>query len=341
MDLQSQKYAGVARSTGNVLAENSAPTSDSYLNAISVINAAAHAQCDITRAGLKQLLPELEKRPGDVGLILTLVQIYMLAGAPDPAIVILETFLRRLEASTAPADQDVRFAPGLVAVMVSLYSAQGRKAGVKAELEKSAAYWQTKPQPSESLLRAAGLSLLDSSRPEDLVSASEIFASLRKRDPNDRFAIAGYVASYSLDPSVDVESELGNLTSIERLTAGIDASDLELAGVATARVPGTSASKKRGVEAQEEKPAKKRTRKPKLPKDYDPDKVVDPERWLPVRDRSSYRPKGKKGKKKVADSTQGGVVKEDAESLDLVGGAGKVAVEKAAGSKKGKKKGKR
>lgn len=265
----------------------------------------------------------------------------MLANAPDSAIAILEAFFKRLEASTTPSDQDVRFAPGLVAVMVSLCSAQGRKAGVKAELEKSAAYWRTKPQPSESLLRAAGLSLLESSKPEDLATAGEMFASLRKRDPNDRLAIAGYVASYSLDSSVDLESDVEKLTSIDRLTAGIDASDLESAGIATAPVLSTSASKKRGAESKEEKPAKRRTRKPRLPKDYDPEKVVDPERWLPVRDRSSYRPKGKKGKKKAADSTQGGVVKEDAESLELVGGAGKLAVEKASVNKKGKKKGKK
>jgi signal recognition particle subunit SRP72 len=79
-----------------------------------------------------------------------------------------------------------------------------------------------------------------------------------------------------------------------------------------------------------------------MPKDFEEGKKMDPERWLPLRDRSSYRPKGKKGKKKAADLTQGGVVKEE-ESLELAGGAGSVRVEKAAGGgkAKNKKKGKK
>ncbi len=73
---------------------------------------------------------------------------------------------------------------------------------------------------------------------------------------------------------------------------------------------------------------------------------MDPERWLPLRDRSTYRAKSKKGKKKAADLTQGGVVKEE-ESLELAGGAGSVKVEKAPGgggggaSKAKEKKGKK
>ena len=82
-----------------------------------------------------------------------------------------------------------------------------------------------------------------------------------------------------------------------------------------------------------------------MPKDYVEGKAMDPERWLPLRDRSSYRPKGKKGKKKAMELTQGGVVKEEGESLELAGGAGTVKVEKAAGGGGGgkakKKKGKK
>lgn len=52
--------------------------------------------------------------------------------------------------------------------------------------------------------------------------------------------------------------------------------------------------------------AKKKKRKPRLPKNYDPNKQPDPERWLPLQERSYYR----KGKKKnqpfsVGRGTQG------------------------------------
>lgn len=44
----------------------------------------------------------------------------------------------------------------------------------------------------------------------------------------------------------------------------------------------------------------------KLPKNYDPKATPDPERWLPMRERSYYRGK-KKGKKKeqIGKGTQG------------------------------------
>lgn len=58
-------------------------------------------------------------------------------------------------------------------------------------------------------------------------------------------------------------------------------------------------------------------RKSRLPKDYEQGKVPDPERWLPLRDRSTYRPKGKKGRAKAA-LTQGGVV----DKTQATGGGG-------------------
>ena len=62
---------------------------------------------------------------------------------------------------------------------------------------------------------------------------------------------------------------------------------------------------------------------------------------MPLQDRSTYRPKGKKTKRKGAEATQGGQSVSE-EVLELVGGAGAVKVEKASGaSSKKKKKGKK
>lgn len=112
-------------------------------------------------------------------------------------------------------------------------------------------------------------------------------------------------------------------------------SALESAGVA-------QVSRKRGAEdtAPPVQPKKIRKKKTRLPKDYDPAKKVDAERWLPMRDRSYYKPKGKKDKKKVAAATQGGAV---SESMELAGG-GRVDVQKVSQAKnasKKKKKGKK
>lgn len=312
---------------------------------MSVINAAGHAQNETGKASLKAILPLQEKRPKDVGLILVIIQLYILTNNPGPAINLLETFFKRLEESTTPQDQDVRFAPGLVAVLISLYRLYGRKAPIKNELAKAATHWRRKSKVSISLLRAAGTSLLESSNPEDLSTAGEIFTSLRSQDPNDRTAIAGYVASYATTDLSKVSSDLEKLTPVSRLISGIDAEALEEAGIPTF-TPSLPTSKKRAAESEKEKPPqelKKRRIKPsKMPKDFEEGKKMDPERWLPLRDRSTYRPKGKKGKKKAADLTQGGVVKEE-ESLELAGGAGSVKVQQntGGGKAKNKKKGKK
>ncbi|KAG4442528.1 hypothetical protein IFR05_002028 [Cadophora sp. M221] len=342
IDLQSQKYSGVAYSTASIISKSPSPTISPYVTSLAVLNAAGHAKNENTKASLKSILPILEKRPKDVGLILVIIQLYILTNNPAPAITLLESFFKRLEESTTPADQDVRFAPGLVALAVSLYRISGRKAPIRTELGKAASYWRRKSKPSVQLLHVAGTALLESSSPEDFSAAGEIFSSLRKQYPNDRTAIAGYIASYATTNLAKVSPDLDKLTPVSRLISGIDAAVLEEAGIPSLPTP-AAASKKRSAETEKEKaapPKKKKLSKSRTPKDFEEGKKMDSERWLPLRDRSTYRPKGKKGKKKAMDLTQGGVVKEE-ESLELAGGAGTVKVEKATGGKPKKKKGKK
>lgn len=354
IDIQSLKYEGVAHSTTPIISKAPSPTISPYITTLSVLNAAAHAHGETEKASLKQILPLLEQRPNDVGLLLTITQLYILLNKPGPAITLLESFFKRLEESTSPTDLDVRFAPGIVALAVSLYRLAGRKGPIRTELANAASHWRRKSHAPPALLRAAGTSLLESSQPDDLSAAGEIFSSLRAQDPTDRAAIAGQVASYATSDPSRISSDLDKLTPVAQLISGIDSSALESAGIPTLPTPSILKSKKRPAAATTDaekdgaKPAAKRRKIPKsrMPKDFVEGKQMDPERWLPLRDRSSYRPKGKKGKKKAMEMTQGGVVKED-ESLELAGGAGSVKVEKAAGGGGGgggkpkKKKGKK
>lgn len=350
VELQALKYGGVAKSTLKKISASSSPTISPSINGLSVLNAAAHAEDKTGKAALKQTLSLLEKRPNDVGLILTIIQLYVSTNNPAPAISLLEAFFKRLEESTNSSDQDVRFAPGLVALLISLYRSTGRTIPIRPELEKAASYWRQKSKPSPSLFHAAGISLLESSSPEDAKAAGDIFSSLRSQDPKDRVAIAGCVASYASSDFSKISSDIDTLTPIPKLISGINAEDLETSGIPTwtsKTAPTTSAesSKKRALDDKEkenEDPAKKQktigTRKSKLPKDFEEGKKMDPERWLPLKDRSSYRPKGKKGKKKALDATQGGVVREDA--LEGVEAPGSKVVT-GGGAKGKKKKGKR
>lgn len=265
----------------------------------------------------------LEKRPKDIGLILTIVQLYILTQNPGSATTVLETLLKRLsEPPFEDKDQDILHSPGLIATLISLYSAQNRHSQIKSTLAKAASYWRHKSKPPVSLLQAAGLSLLTSSSSpsssaEVNILATEIFSALHAADPSSRIALAGFVAANtsSISPSTAFtlpQPETDKLTAIPRLIVGIDVDDLEASGVPFPAPPATSSSsstktgKKRALD-EAAKPTKKRVRKSRLPKDYEQGKTPDPERWLPLRDRSTYRPKGRKGRAKAA-FTQGGVV---------------------------------
>ncbi|KAI1474220.1 hypothetical protein F4774DRAFT_344950 [Daldinia eschscholtzii] len=340
IDLQAQKFDGIEQSTSKAILQSPSPTSSVEIVGLGVINAAAHTRLQTGAEALKQVLHLLEKRPTDIGLLLTIIQLYVQLQKPGPALSLLEAFLKRLETASTPDFEDVRFAPGLVAVTVALYRLQGRQNSIRTELARASTHWRSKSKDSaSSLLREAGIELLKSSSREDVALAGESFEALVAQSEKDSIAVAGLVASFANEDYAKIERYLPSLTPIERLTAGANAAALIAAGVASIPAPAAPTSKKRPAEHEAEKPASaKRRRKKRLPKNYEEGKLPDPERWLPLRDRSTYRPKGKKGRKRAQESTQGGVVKEE-ETLELVGGAGAVKVEKASGKKK--KKGKK
>ncbi|KAL1605213.1 Signal recognition particle subunit SRP72 [Paraconiothyrium brasiliense] len=306
-----------------------------------VLNAAAHARSAATeKASLKQILPLLEKRPTDVGLILTITHLYVLTGNHAAATHLLESFFARLSHSAAASDLDVRFAPGLVATLVSLYAQQGRPGAARSELSKAAEYWgkphKSKTEaPSKALLVAAGTALLDTHNQDNAKTAGEIFRGLYDQNNEDRAAIAGLVAAYSVTDSSSIPSDLTSiLPEASHLVSDIDAVALEDAGVPALALPSQpSESRKRA--APKSVPSKaKRIRKARMPKEFDPNKKMDAERWLPMRDRSYYRPKGRKGKKKAEGFTQGGIEdKASVQQQQQQGGGG-------GGAKGGKKKGK-
>ncbi|KAK3046791.1 hypothetical protein LTS18_013289, partial [Coniosporium uncinatum] len=285
--------------------------------------------------------------------------LYVLTYNYASATTLLERFLTRLEQSVSASDLDVRYAPGLIGTLISLYSSQGRRGPIKSELSRAMAYWREKYEkdsssqpPPSNLAKAAGKVLLESGEEADARTASNIFSDLLKHDNADRSAIAGLIAAQAAsDPSTLDQQHLDSLTPVQRLITGIDAAALEEAGIPHPPTTVSSAvsSKKRKAEAADSqpKPAKKKKKLPpsRIPKNFEEGKKVDPERWLPMRDRSYFRPK--KGKKKArgkgADLTQGGpVVEEEGRSgtatpvLQGPGGGGG-----GGGGKKGKGKKKR
>ncbi|OAA64548.1 signal recognition particle [Niveomyces insectorum RCEF 264] len=390
--LKQQQQAAAAAAPGDDDNDNDDDTAaHAVLPAVvdlGVAHAAATAELQTGKEALRRILPQLAHRPDDVGLLLTAVQLL------------------------------------------------GRHQAARAEVARAVAHWQNKGSHKSdnerqtnaaapaSLLRAAGIELLQSPHVADQAAAAAAFEELHAANPSDRIAAAGLVASLAAatatqtaaaaDAGTDVQAaqvvarqrELAaSLTPVDQLVKGIDVASLLSGGVATLAPPSSSSSaatsKKRGAPAAgasasaaaaaaEGQPSTKKAKTaaaggkppskdsaavPKLSRQarrlqakaaaanaaagggggsattstFDPNKKPDPERWLPLRDRSSYRPpKGKKGarRRNEAANMQGGVVKEE-ETLALAGGAGSVKVEKAlpgaggGGAAKKRKKGKK
>lgn len=328
------------------------------MNDLSVLNAAAHAQSQLAKLGLKSILPLVSQRPTDIGLAMTIIQLYMLTSNPGAATTVLESLLKNISTSRTSSNEDILYAPGLVALQVSLYSLQNRRSAVRAVLAKAASYWrhrsknayrnhpqieQQQQHQATSLLRAAGLELLSSSNPTDQTEAREIFAALHTASPDDRFATAGFIAAHALpsssssssandpqkssstaiSPSLAKEAE-SSLPPTARLIADIDTLALEAAGIPSlpsSTLPQNTITAKKRKADTAEKPKKKRLRQSKRPKDFVEGKKMDEERWLPLRERSTYRLKGKKGRKRAMEQTQGGMVAAEGAKRGEGGGA--------------------
>lgn len=354
IELQAQKFSGVKRTTANIMANESTSAISADKAGLGVLHAGAHAELQTGKDALCRILPLLDSRPDDVGLLLTIIQLYVQTKNPGAALSLLEAFFKRLETATTPDHADVRYAPGLVALAVSLYRLQGRPAAIRTELAKAAAHWEerqdddsssssTPGSSATSLLREAGIELLSSPNPSDLAVAGAAFDRLLAGAGASRAATAGLVASFATRDFARAEPHLSSLTRVDELAAGVDVAALLGRGVATLPVAAAATSAKRARTSDEDEgdaaavaagaPAAKRqkkARRSRLPKDYDPSRKPDPERWLPLRDRSTYRPKGRKGRKRAAEATQGGGVGvAGQETLELVGGAGAVRVERA------------
>ena len=341
LDLNAQKPQAVITATDSVLTSTHPPTSP-HVNSLSALNAAAHAQGDPVKLGLGRVLPLLENRPFDAGLIITIVQIYVFLKKLGSAVQTLDTFLAKLAESSEPSHQGLRYAPGLIALQIALYQSQDRKSHVEDAFAKAALYWLHEADPPITLLQKAGASLLDSESQEHRALAREVFNQLHTMEPQSYFITAGFIASHA-STSLDfiTEDDLTQLPPIEEQIKGIDITALEDAGIPS--LPNESFARKRSIK-ESTKPVKKRNRHSRLPKEYDPSKKPDPERWLPLRDRSSYKPPKKKGKKRdpEKDRTQGGIITEKPgeKENELVKGNEKSTG--GGGSRpKGKKKGKK
>ena len=249
----------------------------------------------------------LESTQSSVLVYLTLAQLYSMQGNQAKAREVLEKI------------PSIAKYLGIVSVLVSQYASIGTddaQERIRGLLDRVFNYWKSRKEaPSsvrEGILWTIGQYKLQHGHPEE---AAEIFDHLYNLNKSNVSYLANLISAYSRYNAKRAE-ELGRQLSQSYVSSSVvDVEALE-------QMPSFRHTRrqvaKSEVAKQVEKPAdvsvsmteskakKKKKRKQKLPKNFDPAKPPDPERWLPLRERSYYRKSKKKGQQSgVGRGTQG------------------------------------
>lgn len=252
---------------------------------------------------------------------------------------------------------DIQHMPATLATLVALKERSGDIDGANALFDSAITYWSNAMTEDNNLSvimqEAAAFKLKHGQKEEAL----KLFEKLVKSH-NSIEALVGLIqtaANTDVEKAETYEKKLKPLPGL----ASIDVNALEKTSGAKHVENGHHLGNnniKPETKVSKEKAKKKRKRKPKYPKGFDPANPgppPDPERWLPKRERSSYRPKRKdkraaaqiRGSQgavaKEASSSNSGNVKSNQPSNTKGSSNSEAAVQPKASSKSSKKKSRR
>ncbi|KAJ4710920.1 Signal recognition particle subunit SRP72 [Melia azedarach] len=213
---------------------------------------------------------------------------------------------------------DIQHMPATVATLVALKERAGDIDGAAAVLDSAIKWWlnaMTEDNKLGVIMQEAASFKLRHGREED---ASRLYEELVKTHGSIE-ALVGLVttsARVDVDKAEAYEKKLKPLPGLR----GVDVDSLEKTSGAK-HVEGASHVGVTGLQEEnknKEKTKKKRKRKPRYPKGFDPANPgppPDPERWLPKRERSSYRPRRKDKRAAQVRGSQGAVVRDKHEAV--------------------------
>lgn len=212
---------------------------------------------------------------------------------------------------------DIQHLPATVATIVALKERAGDIDGAEAVFDSAIQWWSNAMTDDNKLTdimqEAASFKLKHGREREAALLYEELIKSHRSVQ-----ALIGLVttsARVDVDKAEAYEKQLKPLPGLK----GVDVESLEKTSGAKhmqndSRVGITEAYEE---SKNKDKAKKKRKRKPRYPKGFDPANPgppPDPERWLPKRERSSYRPKRKDKRAAQVRGSQGAVVREKHEA---------------------------
>lgn len=215
---------------------------------------------------------------------------------------------------------DLTFSPGVVGTLVTLYSSQEDQTSATDVLSKAISWYQSNDPQSPSLpmlIRASAKFHLRLGSPQ---VAAELLQELHRQNPDDLKTLAQLVSAYSMFDPQTASSVSRQLPPANKFARDIDVDSLEssLSLLSSKHTKKTTASSKSEASPRDNVASpnrnvsdvvvkkKKKKKKAKLPKNCDPNSTPDPERWLPLRERTYYRGKRKSKKRDaVGKGTQG------------------------------------
>lgn len=232
------------------------------------------------------------------GIKLTMAQLYLTQGHVTKACDILRSI------------EDFKHKQGMISALVTMYSHEEDIDSAMDIFSQAIQYYQAQQPGSPvhlALVRQAADFKLKYGRKKEAISDLE---QLWTQNTSDIHTLAQLISAYSLVDTDKAKSLSKHLPSPDSMSFKVDVEELENSHGATyirkkpaKALPGDNLPTQQG---QGDMKKKRKKKKGKLPKNCDPKATPDPERWMPMRERTYYRGK-KKGKKKeaVGKGTQG------------------------------------
>ena len=285
-----------------------------------LVLAAATFQQHKAEAAVEELKKYATKNPKSLALRFATIQLQLLQARPTAALATLESYLSLI----GDKNKKEYYQPAVIALLVYLYEQTGQSEKAMDALDKASAFWKTDDafasNAPTSIMKQTAAFKLKTGR---YIEAASDFEELVKADPSDAQALAGLISAYiEVDPAK--AEQYGNaLPAIALDHLDIPALERSVPGVKRGYVKKhndryiynkkskpfcLSLSSFNGkISTRASKPKTKKKRKPLLPKEYDASKTPNPERWIPARERSTYKAKGK-SKKALGKGPQGSYV---------------------------------
>ncbi|KAK9500134.1 hypothetical protein O3M35_001452 [Rhynocoris fuscipes] len=251
----------------------------------------------------RKLLDKVGKETPSMSLKMCLakVQLYLMDG-----------MLWEARKELANLDDDSLFKPGIVSALVTLYLELGEPEQAAKLFEKAVSWNQKNKTVGDlsALWRQAADFHLRSGKPQVAANSLEELLKMNSRDVITLARLIIAYAQFDTEKANRLSKELPHLVD---LTPNIDAGALESSSWMMGLKAIKKAAKVDSVQQQQTPGTpnvavkkKKSRRRKRLPKNYDPNVDPDPERWLPKRERSTFKKKKDRRNKEVGKGTQGG-----------------------------------